>query len=109
MTDGSNDVEGQMIQSILTYCGIDSSNCIIVTGEDVGASKKYGRPFLELIERAMRMGIDKTNITFVGDKQDVDIEGAKGVGLKAILISRVPVDRAVSDYEITSLQELKEL
>lgn len=109
VTDGSRDVEGQMIQSILTYCGIDSGNCLIVTGEDVGAGKKSGRPFLELVKRAMLMGIDKTNITFVGDNPDIDIEGAKGVGLRAILIRRLPVARAALDYEITSLQELKEL
>jgi len=106
VTDGSNDVEGKMIRRILRHCEIGLDKCVIVTGQDVGGDKESGKPFHKLIARAESLGIERANITFVGDNPKADIDGAKGVGLKAVLIRRPPLGRETPDREITSLMDL---
>ena len=102
VTDGSNDVEREMIEKILQGCGIKPSDCIIVTGEDVGGGKRSGKPFHRLIEIAATQGISHTEIVFVGDKPFDDYDCAQAVGLMPRLICR----GERRDFEIASLDDL---
>ena len=107
VTDGSNDVEGEMIKRILDHCGIEPDRCTIVTGQDVGGNKAGGKPFDALVAQAKHLGIERTGVTFVGDNPSADIDGAKIAGLKAILIYRRPdITQHKPDREITNLLEL---
>lgn len=47
------------------------------------------KPNPEIFERALRaLGVEASEVVFVGDTLDVDIRGSKNVGIKAILIER---------------------
>ena len=109
ITDGSNEVERPMINRILDHCSITRANCIIVTGQDVGGGKAGGKPFEALIAQANHLRIDQSEITFVGDKPSVDIDGAKESNLQAILIYRQikpELSQHKPDHEITDLLDL---
>jgi len=102
VTDGSNDIERKMIEKILQHCGIEPSDCIIVTGEDVKGDKESLKPFHRLIEIAAAQGISHAEIIFVGDHPDKDY----GCAQKAELIPRLICREKRCDFEIMSLDEL---
>jgi FMN phosphatase YigB (HAD superfamily) len=109
ITDGCSDIEGEMIKRILDHCGMERDKCIIVIGQDVGGCKAEGKPFEALVARAKDMGIDRTEIAFVGDKPSADIAGAHKSDLETILIyrnSRPDITYHKPDREITNLSDL---
>ncbi|MGD9099678.1 MAG: HAD hydrolase-like protein [Anaerolineae bacterium] len=89
VTDGPDEIEGEMIRQILQTSDIPSQACVIVTGDSTGCPKSEGEPFGELIRLAKQHDVEKENIAFVGDKPKADIDGPKQAGIeKAILIAR---------------------
>jgi HAD superfamily hydrolase (TIGR01509 family) len=57
----------------------------IVTSEMVG----YAKPHQEIFHKALRLlEISSPEAVFIGNDLEVDIEGARGVGMKTILIDR---------------------
>ncbi len=106
VTDGSNDVEAEMIRCILQHCGIEPGKCVIITGQDVGAEKKTGRPFMKLVERAKALGIEPKDIVVVGDNPEADVGGAASAGLRAVMLRRLPLVHSPANDEINSLADL---
>lgn len=107
VTDGSDDVEGEMIRRILHESGIPPRECIIVTGERTKKLKKEGAPFTELIGLARQHGIGGDHIVFVGDKPQADIDGPEKAGIQldnAILIVRDT--RLSHPHKIENLREI---
>ena len=78
----------------------------VVTAKEVGAHKPEPPIFLAALERA---GVDASEAVYVGDQYDTDVVGARGVGIKPILIDRYDLLPDVSDCpRIHSLAELVE-
>ena len=71
------------------------------------------KPSEEIFKSAlMLMNLSPSEVIFVGDTIDADIEGAKAVGIKAIYIERRPQkqsEKFCPDKTIKSLRELPEL
>jgi putative hydrolase of the HAD superfamily len=84
--------------------GLESYLDVIVTAEDVGADKPDPPIFLAALERA---GVDASEAVYIGDQYETDIVGARGVGIKPILIDRYDLMPEVSDCpRIHSLSEV---
>lgn len=68
------------------------------------------KPSPEIFERALKtLGVNSSEAVFVGNMPGLDIEGAKNVGMKAVLIERRPPQEmlnATPDMVIKSLREL---
>jgi len=65
------------------------------------------KPDREIFELAIKMsGCSKDKILYVGDNIQTDIEGAKAVGLKAVLIDR---DSTWNDVKYIRLQSLRDI
>jgi len=76
----------------------------VATSGEVGVDKPEPPIFLAALERA---GIDASEAVYVGDQYDTDVVGARGVGIKPILIDRYDLLPGVSDCpRIHSLTEV---
>jgi len=76
----------------------------VVTPQEVGADKPQPPIFLAALDRART---DAASAAHVGDQYNVDVVGARGVGITPILIDRYDVFADVSDCRrIHSLTEL---
>lgn len=78
----------------------------VVTSEEAGADKPDPKIFLMALERA---GVKAADAMHVGDQYDIDIAGARGAGIKPIMIDRYDLYPEVKDCpRIHTLPELKE-
>ena len=78
----------------------------VVTSAQVGWRKPHPAIFAEALRR---LDCAPSEAVFVGDDPVADVEGAKGVGMKAVLVERrgaKPCRRAQPDLRLTSLREL---
>jgi len=76
----------------------------VVTSREVGADKPAPPIFLAALERA---GVAASEAVYVGDQYETDVVGARGVGIKPILIDRYDLVPEVSDCpRIHSLSEV---
>ena len=86
--------------------GIDPYLDFVVTAKEAGANKPAPPIFLAALDRA---GVEASEAVYVGDQYDIDVVGARGVGIKPILIDRYDLMPEVSDYpRIRSLPELSQ-
>ncbi len=77
-----------------------------VTSCEVGADKPHPPIFLAALERA---GVEAGEAMHVGDQYNLDVVGARGVGLKAVLLDRYNSSPKVTDCpQIGSLREIVE-
>lgn len=76
----------------------------------VSGAVNQRKPSPKIFEKALSaLGVDSSRTVFVGDMPGLDVKGAKNVGIRAILIERMPVERIVDvkpDKVIRSLREL---
>jgi putative hydrolase of the HAD superfamily len=97
---------GLISNLIMGDVGLESYLDVIVTAEDVGANKPAPPIFLAALERA---GADASEAVYIGDQYETDVVGARGVGIKPILIDRYDLMPEVSDCpRIHSLSEVVE-
>jgi len=76
----------------------------VVTPKEAGANKPEPPIFLLALQRA---GVKASEAVYVGDRYQIDVIGARGVGIKPILIDRYSLSPEVSDCpRIHSLTEL---
>ena len=82
----------------------------ILVSDTVGWRKPAPRIFQEALTR---MRLAPAQAVFVGDRPDLDVAGAKGVGMRAVWINReaeaLPEGAPAPDHEIRDLQELPAL
>lgn len=84
--------------------GLESCLDLVVTSKEVGADKPEPPIFLVALERA---GVNAREAIYIGDQYQTDVLGARGVGIKAILIDRFDLESEISDCpRIHSLVEL---
>ena len=73
---------------------------------DIGALKPSATPFLALLEA---LSLDASEVLYVGDSEHKDVQGAKGVGMKAALISPHPSKvYSKADYVFSSWKDFKD-
>jgi putative hydrolase of the HAD superfamily len=94
----------QDMNEIFARLKLDSWLDIIVTSLDAGAGKPRPEIFLEALKRA---NVAASEALYVGDQYRVDVLGARGAGIKGILIDRTGYHQDITDCpRIGSLQEL---
>jgi putative hydrolase of the HAD superfamily len=98
-----SNVEQDMVQT-LTRLGLPAWLKVIVTSQDAGT----GKPRPEIFRLALkRGGVKASEAIYVGDQYNVDIVGARGVGMQGILIDRGDYYRDITDCpRIKSLKEV---
>jgi putative hydrolase of the HAD superfamily len=95
---------------ILEAAGVKELFATIVVSDEVG----WRKPKADIFRAALqRTGADPARTLFVGDRADIDIVGAHGVGMDAAWINpdREPLPAGVTPprFEIRDLAELEEL
>jgi putative hydrolase of the HAD superfamily len=84
--------------------GLTTRLDVIVTSSDAGVGKPDPGIFREALRRA---GVKPEEGVFVGDQYQVDVLGARGVGLEGILLDRTDHYQEITDCpRIKSLTEL---
>ncbi len=81
----SNFAIPECIDKLLKNHGLDELLNVVV----VSAAVNKRKPSQEIFENALKaLGVSAEETVFVGDTLDADIEGAKGVGMRAVYIER---------------------
>jgi HAD superfamily hydrolase (TIGR01509 family) len=80
----------------------------ILVSDEVG----WRKPSPVIFEQALgRMALGPAQALFVGDRIDIDVLGARGVGMKAVWVNRdggvAPPDGPPPEFEIRDLAELR--
>ncbi len=90
--------------SVHRKLGLEPYLDFVVTSEDAGADKPEPLIFQAALDRG---GVSASEAAHIGDQYELDIVGARGVGIKPILIDRYDVYPEVSDcLRIKGLTEL---
>ncbi len=90
--------------SVHRELGLEPYLDFVVTSEEAGADKPKPEIFLKALEKA---GAIASEAVHVGDQYDLDVVGARGVGISPILIDRYDLYPEVDDCpRIRSLTEL---
>ncbi|HXA94881.1 MAG TPA: HAD family hydrolase [Candidatus Dormibacteraeota bacterium] len=95
-------------RAILDREGIAPLFETVVISDEVG----WRKPKPVIFETALdRMGLRPSEALFVGDRADIDVIGARGVGMPTVWINReasgLPEDIQPPDFEIRDLDELR--
>lgn len=102
----SNFAIPECVHRLLQTAGIEQFFDVIV----VSATVNKRKPASEIFESTLRiMGFSASEVVFVGDTIDADVEGSKAVGMKCIYIERRPQKQSTKflpDCIIKSLREL---
>ena len=95
---------GREVNLVCSKLGLAPYLGFVVTSEEVAANKPEPPIFLAALERA---GVNALEAVYVGDQYEMDVVGARGVGINPILIDRYDLSPEVSDCpRIHSLTEL---
>jgi len=88
----------------LKELGLSSRLDIVVTSQDAG----FAKPQPEIFRYALRQaGMQPSEAAYIGDQYQVDVLGARGAGMKSILLDRGDYYKDVTDCpRIRSLSEL---
>lgn len=72
-----------MLDSLLAHVGLDGYFACVVDSAHEGVRK----PDAEIFLRALaRLGVEASRAMYVGDLPSVDVEGARGAGMRAVLV-----------------------
>ena len=87
--------------------GLDPYLDFVVTSEEAGAGKPKPTIFLTALDRAE---VSATEAVHVGDQYEIDVVGARGVGITPVLIDRYDIYPEITDCSrIRSLSELSQV
>ena len=90
--------------SICRELGLEPYLDFVVTPQEVGADKPKPPIFLAALDKAR---VEASQAVHVGDQYNMDVVGARGVGITPILIDRYDIYPEVSDCpRIHNLSEL---
>jgi putative hydrolase of the HAD superfamily len=81
--------------------GLSAKLDVVVTSQDAGATKPKPEIFRFALQKA---GLEPDEAIYVGDQYEIDVLGAKSVGMKGILI-----DRPGSHADITDCLRIRNL
>lgn len=90
--------------SVYRELGLEPYLSVVITSEEVGAEKPKSPIFQEALKRA---GVNASEAIHVGDQYDIDIVGARQIGIKPVLIDRNDIFPEASDcVRISTLRDL---
>ncbi len=97
---------GQRAQQVakLAHIGLLDRFAVVVASSELPAGKPAPRAFTALCQR---LDTAPGSVMFVGDDPAADVAGARGAGLKAVLLNRDQVGRALDG--VASIRSLTEL
>lgn len=96
----------QDMESTYTELGLQPYLDFRVTSAEVGCDKPQPEIFQAALKKAQ---VKPEEVIFIGDQYDIDIVGARGVGMKALLIDRNNYFPEITDCpRIRSLTEITE-
>jgi putative hydrolase of the HAD superfamily len=84
----------QDMSGTLDKLGLSARLTVVVTSQEAGAGKPRPEIFLYALQQA---GITPSESIYVGDQYQVDVLGARGAGLKAILLDRTGYHNDITD------------
>ena len=84
----------QDVGAICRELGMDTYLDFTVTSAEVGAEKPHPPVFLAALERA---AVTADQALHVGDQYDVDVVGARNLGIRAVLLDREDIYPEVAD------------
>jgi len=94
----------QDMNAIARKLGLESVVNFIITSQEAGSDKPHPQMFLMALKRA---GVAASESVHVGDQYEIDVVGARGAGIKPILIDRYDISDDVTDCpHIRDLTEL---
>lgn len=85
---------GEDIVAICRGLGLEGYLDFYVTSFEVGSDKPRPGIFLAALEKAQ---VKPAEAIYVGDQYDMDVVGARGVGMKAVLLDRSDSFASISD------------
>ena len=85
----------------LNELGLSAKLDVVVTSQDAGANKPQPEIFRFALQKA---GVRPEEAAYIGDQYQIDVLGARGAGMKGILI-----DRAGNHESVTDCPRLKSL
>ncbi len=92
--------------SVYRKLGLEPYIDVVVTSEEAGHDKPQPPIFLMALERA---GVNASEAIHIGDQYQVDIVGARGIGISPILLDRYDFSPEVTDCpRIRTLPEVVE-
>ncbi|UCD54364.1 MAG: HAD-IA family hydrolase [Dehalococcoidia bacterium] len=95
---------GLISNLIIGKVELESYLNFIVTAKEIGVDKPQPPIFLAALERA---GVNASEAVYIGDQYETDVVGARGVGIKPVLIDRYDLMPEVTDCpRIHSLSEV---
>lgn len=102
----SNFAIPECVHKLLQTAGIEQFFEVIV----VSAAVNKRKPASEIFESTLKvMGLSASEVVFVGDTIDADVEGSKAAGMKTVYIERRPQKQSnkfMPDCKINNLSEL---
>ncbi|MDM7999963.1 MAG: HAD-IA family hydrolase [Dehalococcoidia bacterium] len=94
----------QDIRPVCHELGLDPYVSHVVTSKDVGSEKPRLPIFLAALDGA---GVEAAESVYVGDQYSCDVVGARGVGMKPVLVDRYDLFPEIRDcVRVRSLGEL---
>ncbi len=94
----------QDMHPLCRQLGIDPYLDLIVTSGEIGVDKPKPPMFIAALQRA---GVKASEAVHIGDQYQVDVVGARGVGIKPLLIDRYSLATDVTDCpRLKSLTEI---
>jgi putative hydrolase of the HAD superfamily len=92
------------VRGLLEAAGVADRLELILDSSEVGLEKPDARIFHE---GARRIGVEPADCAYVGDIYEIDVAGAQGAGLQAVLIGDCPAPSTV--MRVGALRELLEV
>jgi putative hydrolase of the HAD superfamily len=98
---------GKDADNLFSNLGLQEHLDFIVTSFEIGHDKPEPEIFLAALEKA---GVPAEHVMYVGDQYELDIVGARNVGMTAVLIDRMDMFLEVTDCpRIRQLDQLQYL
>lgn len=102
----SNFAIPECARNLINIYGLKSLLDIVVISAEINRRK----PSSEIFSFALNLlEVDASVSVFIGDTPDVDVRGAKNVGMKAILIERRKVSSKTEDQPDFTIKKLREI
>jgi putative hydrolase of the HAD superfamily len=94
----------QDIKPVCSELGLDTYITHVITSNDVRSEKPHPLIFLAALDSA---GVEAEESVYVGDQYSCDVVGARGVGMRPVLVDRYDLFPEIADCaRIRSLAEL---
>src|SRR5690554_3616052 len=94
----------EFVCNTLKQLGIEDHFQKVIISSEVGFAKPHPKLFLSACQE---MNVHPDEVAFIGDREDRDIAGASGVGMKTVLVGKIP-KKTKPDLHIKNLHLLKQ-